>query len=1000
MRARPLNLFTIPPDIDFLPALARAILAGGFPLPSLKAPGPADLSRWTILVPTRRAARALEETFLDLSNEPAVLLPRIRPIGDIDEDLLAPGDDADETELAPAISGLAREFLLIGLIDEWVRDNPHERLAAELRGAPAQAQSLARSLADLVNAFETEEADLDALPQLFDGELARHREAILGFLAIVRRRLPEELQCRGLLGPMQRRSALLRIEAQRLRDMPAPGPVIAAGSTGSIPATAELLRTIAGLGAGAVILPGLDLVMDDESFAAAGPQHPQYALKRLLEEWQAKRGDVAPLPGIAAAAQNAERRWLASEIMRPSETAGAWMGIARKDAKRVAAGMHNIELVGAKTRREEATAIALILRGVLEEEGKTAALVTPDRELARRVKSEMRRWNVEIDDSAGEPLIRSPQGSFIAVLIDAISAGFGVLALASLLHHPLSRFGLDAADARAAASVFDLAVLRHGMLLDGEQRFTRSLAEARKQIAGDVHAHPLLRRVDDERWRKTEALAAFADKVLVPPAQAASFANHLDHLTASAMAIAPAIEDGEAGEVLAAVLESLRQAVPFLPPGDFFRAALAISSALARTPVRSRRRGNERLSILGLLEARLVSADVTILAGLNEGVWPAQPDAGPWLNRPMRQTLGLDMPERQIGVTAHDFIQSFSARRLVLTWSGRIGDEPAVPSRWVLRLQMLLKAAGVEAKGGDWAAWAGALDPPQGDAPVKMPRPKPPVALRPKQLSITNVEKLIRDPYAIYAQRILRLKPLRDLAQGADYSLRGKLFHDALARFAQEFPAALPDDAETRLSEIAKAVFAEHLINAEVMGFWWPRFQRVIPWWIEQERVLRADARQVHAEIDMKYEFDGFTLIGRADRVELLADGTARIIDFKTGSIPSGPQVEEGFSPQLTLEAALLARGAFTGVPALETADLRYVKLSGGNPPGEMRHILSAKVMSTAQEHLARFKELIADYARDDVGYLPRNAMEREDDVSDYDHLSRWKEWASSGDVE
>ena len=990
----PLNLFTIHPDVDFLPALARAILGGGFPHEAIAAPGPLELARWTILVPTRRAARALEGVLLRMSSAPAVLLPRIRPIGDIDEDLLDPGDDPYEGELAPAIAPLAREFLLIGLIDEWARDNPLERLAVELRQSPAQALALARSLAGLVDAFETEEADLDTLPLLFEGELAQHREAILGFLAIVRRRLPEELNNRGLLGPLQRRSALLRIEADRLAAAPPDAPIIAAGSTGSIPATAQLLKTIAGLENGAVILPGLDLVMDDESFAAVGPQHPQYALKRLINSWSVSRRDIHSLPG---ASENAARRWLASEIMRPTATAGAWASVLVKDRALIAAGMQDIEIVAARTRQQEAAAIALILRGVLEETGKTAALVTPDRELARRVKAEMRRWDIAVDDSAGEPLIRSPQGSLLAALVDVVVSDCDPVKVATLLHHPLATFGLAPAAMREAASVFDIAVLRRGPLIGGPNRFANSLAAARKALVEDLHTPAAIRRIAAGGWANAERLARRADEIFLFDAGDAPFAIHLERLVAAARAVTPALEEEEAGEALTAVAAMLGDAASYFPAGDLARAALAISGTLARTPVRSRRNRNDRLSILGLLEARLIGADVVVLGGLNEGTWPAQPDAGPWLNRPMREKLGLDMPERHIGVTAHDFIQSFSAPRLVLTRARRVGNDPAIPSRWLLRLETLLTAANIRAEGSKWVAWAAQLDRAAGDDPVEMPKPTPAAAARPKSFSITEVEKLIRDPYGIYARRVLGLEPLKPLAPTPDYSLRGQLFHEALGKFADAFPDALPDNAAQQLIDIGYEVFSRYFDDADVAGFWWPRFKRVAPWWVAEERVLRSTSQRVFGEITVKHDFGDLILSGRADRVDILHDGSARIADFKTGTLPSGSQVKCGLSPQLTLEAALLELGAFNGVPPIKTRELLYIKLSGGNPPGEISEVLRDEVMDTARSHLASFRGLVAKYERQEQPYIPRHIIEKEEEETDYDQLSRWREWALSG---
>jgi len=420
-----LRLFNIPPDIAFLPALTRAILDHGFP--GTAKPALADLPRWTILLPTRRAVRSLQRSFLTVAGRDAMLLPRIRPIGDVEEDLLALEaglGSPEEDLLPPAISALEREALLIRLIDEWTAAHPEESLAYEVHGSPSQAILLARSLAELIDTFETEEVDLDRLPDLFAADLAEHRNSILSFLAIIREKLPVELFKLGLLGPMERRSRLLRLEARRLAETQPAWPIIAAGSTGSIPAAAELIKVIASLPKGAVVLPGLDQMMTEESWQHVSPQHPQFGLKRLLESWHQDRKDVALLPGIESGQRNSSRAWLASEIMRPTAAAGTWRQALLAGRGEIASGMAKVSLVETRDHHQEAQVIALRLREILETPGKTAALVTPDRDLARRVISALKRWGVEIDDSAGEPLIRRPLGSLLAALIDYRLSGF------------------------------------------------------------------------------------------------------------------------------------------------------------------------------------------------------------------------------------------------------------------------------------------------------------------------------------------------------------------------------------------------------------------------------------------------------------------------------------------------------------------------------------------------------------------------------------------------
>jgi ATP-dependent helicase/nuclease subunit B len=995
-----LRLFTIPADVAFLPALTRAILAGDLPFPA-SPPRLEDLPHWTILLPTRRAARSLGHSFLGAAGREAMLLPRIRPIGDVDEDLLGstmPGGAPDEDHLVPAISSLEREALLIRLIDEWAAAHPQERLAAEIAGSPSQAIALAQSLAELIDTFETEEADLDRLPDLFTADLAEHRSSILSFLGIVRDKLPVELFMLGRLGPMERRSRLLRMEARRLAETRPSGPIIAAGSTGSIPAAAELLKTIASLPDGAVVLPGLDRTMSEESWRHVGPQHPQYGLKRLLDSWHVKRDEVELLAGLQRVKRNPARLWLSSEIMRPTPAASTWREALIAGRRQVAQGMEKVNLVETRDHHQEAQVIALVMREALEDPKKTAALVTPDRDLARRVISTLKRWGVEIDDSAGEPLIRRSLGSLCAALIDFALTDFAIHEFAKLLHHPLAHFGWPEAKAKKAQSILDLALLRDGRGRLAPGIVAEALERVRQEARRNEHAHMTLKRLGEEDWALARDYALKMDASLAALVEndsgPAPLGRQIGLFMAVLSTVADEAADPHAAEALDQLVQSMSAADPFLPKCARQRALMFLASWLRRLPVR-RLLHHPRLAILGLLEARLISPDLVIMGGLTEGSWPAQPDPGPWINRPMRAMLALTQPERSIGLTAHDFAQAFGAKELVLTWSRRVKDQPAVASRWILRLKMILAATGVPCDtGAHWLAWARGFDDAKGDRRVVMPRPKPPVEARPRSLSITQVEKLMRDPYRIYAEKVLRLQPLAPIGAAADFGLRGSLIHTAFNIFINAYPTALPESAEAELIKIGRDVFAPYFTDADVLGFWWPRFERIVPWFIAEERELRDGLERTHAEVTGVHRFDGFALTGRADRIDILSSGEARLIDYKTGRIPTSPQVKSGLAPQLTLEAAMLAEGGFTGVAPVEAAELVYIKLSGGEPPGLIVPVTDIEVMAKAREHLERFKALMRAY--DDVahGYLPRAVMEKEQDASPFDHLSRWREWS------
>lgn len=1000
------RVFTIPPDAPFLKILAQAVL-DGFPDRVGSRPTPFEIARVTILLPTRRAARELEQIFFDMNGGRSLLLPRISPIGDIDEELFgfldSPSPLVDVT-LPDVISPMGRELMLVDLIGEWAKENPQERLALEIGASPRQTVSLAVSLAEFLDSLEIEDIEPAQIAELYGIEAARHREAILGFLSLIREKLPARLKERGLRGPMARRSLMLRREAERLVESASPWPIIAAGSTGSIPAARELLGTIAQLPRGAVILPGLDTAMDEESWVELSPQHPQFIVKQFLAGISFPREDVKPMPGSCAGPKG----WLASEIMRPPGTAERWRNVVSDQKQLLVHALENITMVEARSVTEEATIISLILRQALETSGKTASLITSDRELVRRVKQELANRSVDIDDSAGEPLIRLGSGVFLSLLLDAVVTGFRPEKLLALFKHDLCRFGFEPAKARMAVAVIELAVFRAGFITPSLAELSEAIVQAQAASKSDPHLHPAIRNLTGPDWAAAVAYATQAKACLLPLTEAgeARLEIHLTHmLRACEFATGNVFWDGEEAERLHALLGDLiREDCNFSACGltmaaDLIRHYLAVTS-FRRTPA-----GSNRLSILGLLEARLMRPDLVIMGGLNEGRWPSPPDPGPWLNRPMREILGMEQPERRIGQAAHDFVQALGCDEVYLTWSRRVSDAPSLPSRWIMRLQMLAKAAQLEnwlATGQTWQSLADALDQLQAPAiPCKRPKPRPPVAARPKRLSVTRIETLVRDPYALYSKQVLGLVPLEELSSAPGMAERGSLFHQVIGDFLKAFPQNLPPDALDHLRWIGRQHFASLASHTDVEIFWWPQFERIAHWFIPAEIAQRRGVAQTYSEIDGRLELsiagEPFILTCRADRIDVLENGGARIVDYKTGKIPSDKQVKVGLAPQLTLEAAMLAEGAFSPIGRRLTQEIEYVKLSGGNPPGEVTvPDLDQEVMDCARKHLGNLVALLTAYARPGRAYLPRAMMEKEDDQGDYDHFSRYREWALS----
>ncbi|NQV21300.1 MAG: double-strand break repair protein AddB [Rhodospirillales bacterium] len=973
------TVYTVPAGIPFLDALAAELLIrhGAEPL---------GLPRVMVLLPTRRAVRGLREAFLRARGGRPRLLPTMRPIGDIEEEELASaslGRPDDELSIPPEISALERQFLLARLIVTRP-DGPNDLV---------RAVQLARELGVLLDQVHTERLTFDELEGLVPEEYAAHWQLTLDFLQIVTENWPKILAENGVLDPSDRRNRLIDSLASGWRHSSPPGPVIAAGSTGSIPATAELLRTISRLPQGAVVLPGLDTQMDDRSWEALDPSHPQFGMKQLLERMAVNRHEVELWPSISSSAENPARIGLMAAALRPAETTDEWPTLP-VDTDRALDGLTLIE---APSPPEEAGAIALLMREALETEARTMALITPDRDLARRVSAELDRWGIEVDDSAGTPLDRTPPGSFLRLSAEMIADRAAPVPLLAALKHPLAAGGLVPREFRSRVRALERLVLRGPRPAPG--------------FDGLLAALKVFGLSDDDglaTWvRGLAQMAAPLDSLMAKPS------CDVNDLVRAHMAFSEALATtgdtpgcdrlwvGDAGEAGAEYVRDLLANSGPLPPMVPREYPALFETLMSARVVRPGYGRHPRVFIWGPLEARLQHADLIILGGLNEGTWPPEPPNDPWLSRPMREKFGLPSPERRIGLSAHDFAQAACARNVVLSRSEKVAGSPTVPARWLLRLKALAGDQAIRKidRTNTWVGWHRQLDTPEKMLTASAPRPTPPVAARPRQISVTGVETWMRDPYSIYARRILRLKPLQELDADPGAADRGTFIHHALEAFIRENGAILPDDAFERLIEHGRLAFGDAMARPSVWAFWWPRFITVARWFIENEEVRRADTVPAAVEIEGRLRLDcpggPFVLTAKADRLDRVTDGGLEIIDYKTGAAPSARILRAGYAPQLPLEAAIAAAGGFDGIPPSPVSGFSYWRLTGGDPAGEVKLYDGATAAELAAAAREGLQNLVTAFDRLETPYLSRPRPRPEFmGYGDYDHLARVKEWS------
>lgn len=1015
------RVFTIHPGAPFLATLAEALLDGRLIDGQVYRDRPLDLADVSLYLPTRRAGAALRQAFRDAFGGEAAILPRILAVSDVleaQDDLLAP----EALDLPPVIAAAERRLMLARLVSHW-----RERVKADqlltpsgqpvaVPGSPAEALNLSADLLALLDQAELESVDWSKLDTLVPDDYAAWWQLSLNFLKIATEALPAAIAERGRMGPGAFHRAMVEGTIARWKVAPPSGPVIIAGSTGSVPSTADLMAAVLSLPQGALVLPGMNIGAPAETIAASifDCAHPEHTMNRLVERLGVERGDIEELSGPTAA--EAARADIVRRALVPAAVTDQWPQHAAAldaNAEVTEAALAKVSLAIAANEAEEALAAAIALRQCLENPEARSILVTPDRTIIRRVVAELERFGIEVEDTAGQPLPQTPYGQLALLLVEAATEDFPPVKVAAILSHPEARFGWLPARVRPAGRLISRKVLRGPRLSGGAVAITNALRTLKdKETSSSGETDSVLSDALALAQAYTDAMAPLATTAALSAPTLADFLHALletlDRVTRRPEEVSDEPTRAER-EFLSVVNDhiGIPDADLVLSSPDFAPALRAlIGNALVLTPTR-----NARVLTTGPIEARLLPTDRLVLVGLDEGVFPPVTDTGAWLSRPMRAGLGLSPPEIRIGLSAHDFSAALGAPDTVLIRSARRGGAPTVPTRFLQRLTSLIgpdRTAALEARGARFLDWARRLDDQPPVPRISRPNPAPPLAARPRMLPVTDIETLIRDPYAIYAKRVLKLRPLDEFGETPDFGTRGTLVHDVLANFAASWDAPWDERAVDALIEFARERFSEALAShPEVHALWWPRFQALARFIVLEFEAKRAPLAR-HPEIEGRFKVtDHFTLTGRADRVDIEEDGRVSIIDFKTGRAPTAAQIAAQLTPQLPLEAAIARHGGFQRLSgARDAAELVHVVLRGLEGRDEIESYTGhaprggepVTLEQTIAEAEARLRGLIRAYADPNRGYLSRARPFRKTDRGDYDHLARVSEWSIEDD--
>ncbi len=978
-----LPVFNIPAGVSFVDRLAQTML-------DWAQDDALSLSQYLVLLPSRRACRSLREAFLRLTDGAPLILPRMQPIGDVDDEGLdvllsatlaeQPDAPADFLDIPPAITPLHRQILLARTI------HAAKGGAGGIVPSYEQALSLADELGKLLDEVQTEHLSFDGLQDLVQEEkFAQHWQSTLTFLSILTEHWPDILAEREMIDPAARRNRLLEAQAQLWQQQPPQQKLVIAGVTGSIPAVRDLIKTAVALPDALMVLPGFDPLMSAEDWQHVTDEHPQFYLKLLLEHLGMPGSDVALWPGTAADTPTAR---LISETMRPAVTTDRWRGLSNRDIDENA--LAHIRKIDCKTAQDEALVIALAMRGALETPEKTAVLTTPDRNLSQRVLACLERWDIACDDSGGTPLSETQVGRFLLLVAAAAQEKDSPVALLACLRHKLTHAGLTQEEIDIWRNLLDRELRKHTLL-----NITTRLEELEDHgdlpLRGWQHVHDCLEHLRLLTGGTAHSLPAWFDAHLAAAEQLAATPEE---------AGAEILWRGEDGEAAARFLQEIAELSGDVPDLNDAQYVALLQNLMKNTVIRPRYNLHPRLAILGQMEARLYSADLVILGGLNEGVWPHDPGHDPWMSRPMRKQYGLPPAERRTGMEAHDFAQAVSAREVIITRAQNIEGTPTVPARWLLRMETVLNAVGLSwPVQRDIAGYAEILDRPEQTLPCARPAPSPPVADRPRKLSVTKVEAWMRDPYSIYARYVLGLEALDPLERDPGAAERGQIMHKILEDFVRDHcMTGVPDNAYDLLLEYGQREFENMRLPDDIYVFWWPRFERLADALVRHERKWQREAVPALVEAYGGRDFDApagvFRLSARADRIDTMRDGSgAAIIDYKTGTAPQIGDIVAGFSPQLPLEALLVAGTAFSGLPLSETAELLVWQVSGGHPPFQAKNYKADDIRRAIDNAAIGFPALVAAFDNPDTPYYAVPDLDKAPAYNDYAHLERLGEW-------
>ena len=937
-----------------------------------------SMSEAIVYVPTRRLGKALQTEILRHYDGRAVLMPEIRTLGD-GEEISERHSILQGTKIPLCVDGLHRKFWLS---DAIMRFHKAQGENISLAIALSSADDLG-SLFDKVALFETNFDGFQALCQ--DGDFATHWQHTLTFLNAIYPVWCEHLESLGVLDVGVYKHTCLSSLNTYLES--SKKTIFVVGATANYPVIERIMHTVAQHDKGMVFIAGYDctLTAHQQDNIALDPTHPLYTLQSYINGVGSDNVETINIT-------DTKRSEVFKSVFLSAKDTADWLINPPPQS-----GFDGLHFMASDTINEESLSIALIMREALEVEGKTCALMTPDRQLSRKVISILKRWNITVDDSSGQPLITTPPALFMRLVLQVVEENFSVQSIASLLKHPFCTLGMDMGVFNRTAQGLEMFGLRGyyggGGVADIIKHINRE-----KDNKFSYH-NPYKNRAQDAIALLKKLQKCFTPLLIDNLTFVEMVKAHIEVCEMlSSVEVLWNKDDGNAlAEFMSYILENA-QAVSAVNVSDY-KASFA--SLLQSITVRKNIGLHPRLFIWGPLEARLQNVDTMIIAGMNEGIFPAQTSVDAWLSRAMAGDVGLPIADMSIGISANDFISACNGKKIIFSRHEKEDGKQTIPSRWWQRFEAVSKASkfdGLPMLDYDYIGLSKALDKPSPvethTARISVPAPCPPVSSRPNALSLTNIQTWLEDPYQIYCKYILGLYSSGDLWGEISPALKGNILHATFEEFINKFPREVKLSQLQDLISIGEKHFADVIDIPEVKIFWWTGFKVAAKKFIIECESRNHLIDNVLTEKKAKFTHktvkgNAFQISGTADRIEVLKDGYCVIADYKTGTAISKKKIESGDAPQLALEAYMLGQGAFADT---DSRKVECVEIWEAKPNFKVQKYGADKkpIDNIIEDTLLKIDALIDAYALESKTYFIEKRTAK---YNDYLHFMREKEW-------